>query len=89
MQKLVFKMNNIEQAMRLKSLGESPAFTELIESVRREQVAVFLKETSSIDDREKAHAVVCALDLIEGHIRRADSTLAVAKHNRGQDRNGD
>ena len=72
-------MQSVERAMRLKNLGNDPAFQELIEDVKQEQAAVFLKPTSSDSELAEAHAVIRGIDKLESRIRRATNDLSVAK----------
>lgn len=82
-------MADIERAQRLKALGNDPAFQELLEGVRAEQVAIFTRPGSKLEEREEAHTIIRALSRIEGHITSACNSLDMAKRSKGQDRNGD
>lgn len=65
-------MNIKDRASKVRQLRNSEAYTDIVDEIRQEQVNVFLNPSSSIEDREVAHNMVCALEKIE---RRFDGVL--------------
>lgn len=61
-------MNIKEKASRIKTLKNDETFKGVMTEVRERQIDVFTSPTSTIDDREKAHSIICALQAVDDHI---------------------
>jgi chloramphenicol 3-O-phosphotransferase len=73
-------MQDVARAQRYINLGNDPVYQELIEDIRQEQASTFLKPSAKAEEIEEAHAIVRALDKLEGRIRSAKNSLTVANH---------
>jgi len=73
------------KAARMKTLLKDETFKEVMEEIMEQQIAVFVRADSSIDERNDAHNIVCALRKIEDYF---DSVMTdEAMRNRKNERN--
>jgi len=73
------------KAARMKTLLKDETFKEVMEEIMEQQIAVFVRADSSIDERNNAHNIVCALRKIEDYF---DSVMTdEAMRNRKNERN--
>lgn len=76
-------MSISERAEAAKRLMNDEAFTLIMREVRERQIGVFVRPSSSTDDREAAHGIICGLEAINDHIRRLISDQEVAEKREG------
>jgi len=71
-----------ERAARFRNLLRDATFKEVTEDFRGKQVAVFLDSSAKIEDIEKAHSIVKALDELERYMQSAldDEAMYDKKH---------
>ena len=61
-----------KEAARARTLQNDETFKSLIDKVREEQVSLFLNSSAEmVEQREDAHAMVRALNTIEGFLQAA------------------
>lgn len=78
-------MSTRTKAARMKTLLKDETFKEVMEEIMEQQIAVFVRADSSIDERNDAHNIVCALRKIEDYF---DSVMTdEAMRNRKNERN--
>lgn len=78
-------MSTRTKAARMKTLLKDETFKEVMEEIMEQQIAVFVRADSSIDERNNAHNIVCALRKIEDYF---DSVMTdEAMRNRKNERN--
>ena len=65
-------MDKIETLRRWKQWWDDPVRAELFSEIQDRQVAVFLNAATSVEDREAAHQVVCAIKQLDQQIRRLE-----------------
>lgn len=71
---------DIEQkAKRSKSLLENEWFIETMKDLREEQKNLFANSApQEVEERERAHSILCALNLIEGQLQSHVDILKLA-----------
>lgn len=71
-----------ERAARFRNLLRDATFKEVTEDFRGKQVAVFLDSSAKIEDIERAHSIVKALDELERYMQSAldDEAMYDKKH---------
>lgn len=75
-------MNVKDLAAGVRHLQRDETFCYIIESIKKDKANIFLNPHSSIDEREKAHNVVCALSEVDNRMATilADEAVYDKKH---------
>lgn len=71
------------KAARIKTLRNDDTFKEVIAEVKQRQIDVFTTSSSSGEELEKAHSLVCALEQIEVYM---DSVISDQKFQEMRDK---
>lgn len=70
-------MNVKDLAAGVRHLQRDETFCYIIESIKKDKANIFLNPNSSLDEREKAHNVVCALSEVDNRMATILSDEAV------------
>lgn len=70
-------MNVKDLAAGVRHLQRDETFCYIIESIKKDKANIFLNPNSSVDEREKAHNVVCALSEVDNRMATILSDEAV------------
>lgn len=75
-------MNIKELAAGVRHLQHDETFSYIMKSIKEDKANIFLNPTSSLEDREAAHYVVCALSEVENRMATilADEAVYDKKH---------
>lgn len=83
-------MNIDEKASRAKRLRDDEAFADFIQEVREDAIAAFANSRANeTEAREEAHALLRAINQIEGKLDAAIGAKALADKRKGQHRGND
>jgi hypothetical protein len=75
-----------EKAFAAKRLLDDEAFQDAFKEVRESQIGTFLSTAATLEAREMAHTIICALDEIETVLKRRITDLEFEKdQHRGSD----
>jgi len=70
-------MNIKDMAAGVRRLQQDDTFCYIMESIKKDKANIFLNPNSSLDERENAHHIICALGEVESRMATILSDEAV------------
>ena len=82
-------MTKQEIAAQARALVENETFQSVLKSIRDRQLGVFLNSGSSLEEREEAHRMVCAIEAIGKELEKRQTDYAIEQKRKDRDRGND
>ena len=79
-------MHIVEKGAKMRTLQADDAFQLALKEITEQQVAVFMDASSSLELREEAHDIICALNKIDDYFDsvNTDEVMYNHKQNKGE-----
>ena len=79
-------MHIVEKGAKMRTLQADDTFQLALKEITEQQIAVFMDASSSLELREEAHDIICALNKIDDYFDsvNTDEVMYNHKQNRGE-----
>ena len=79
-------MHIVEKSAKMRTLQADDAFQLALKEINEQQIAVFVDADSSLEQREEAHDMICALRKIDDYFDsvKTDEVMYNHKQNKGE-----
>ena len=79
-------MHIVEKGAKMRTLQADDTFQLALKEITEQQVAVFMDASSSLELREEAHDIICALNKIDDYFDsvNTDEVMYNHKQNKGE-----
>ena len=79
-------MHIVEKSAKMRTLQADDTFQLALKEITEQQIAVFMDASSSLELREEAHDIICALNKIDDYFDsvNTDEVMYNHKQNRGE-----
>ena len=74
------KLSIVEKSARMKTLQADDTFQLALKEITEQQVAVFVNADSSLEQREEAHDIICALRKIDDYFDSVKTDEVMYNH---------
>ena len=79
-------MHIVEKSAKMRTLQADDTFQLALKEITEQQIAVFMDASSSLELREEAHDIICALNKIDDYFDsvNTDEVMYNHKQNKGE-----